>query len=580
MSAPHSPNDIEDHNRVMVAVGLSLLILFAWHFFAPKPPVPAPQDKKAAAVIEAARRPRAEVLGESRRIPIRGAKVTGSVSLKGLRLDDLLLNGQYVTVEKKDLVPLFTPSGVEGAFWAESGWLSDKKDVAVPTQDTVWTPAPGSPSEITSGGAPVTLRWDNGQGVTFERAIALDDAYLFTVTQRVINHTASPLTLNAYHMTARNGLPPDFKGFYVLHEGPVGFFGGKGQDEQYKNLVKGDVIEVADTHGWLGITDKYWMAAVLPEPQQSFSAHVAATPGKVPHFQSDLVDAAQTVAPGGAAENRTYVYAGIKTLDLMKAYEAKYGFERLDLGIDFGIWYFITKPFYYLFHLLVKLIGNVGLSILAMTVIVRGAMFPLATKAYTSMAKMKKIGPEMKALQEKYKDDKTQLQMEIFELYKREDTNPFSGCWPMLVQVPVFFALYKVILISIELRHAPFPGWIRDLSAPDPTTVFNLFGLIPWQPPQGLMIGAWPLLFCATMVIQKRLSPPLPDAMQEKMQSYFPFFITFMMAHFAAGLVIYWTWSNTLAIFQQYYISKKVGGEEVSILRGHHARRKPKAKKK
>jgi len=578
-------DEIEDHNRVVVAVVLSLAILLGYQFFFAKhvpPQTPATVAAEHPTVVktEAVIRPRAAVLAATPRIPVQGKRVTGSVALKGLRLDDLRLDGQAVSVDNPEPVPLFNPSGAPDAFYAESGWLSDDKNVKLPNEDTVWAKAPGSPAAIVSGGAPVTLQWNNGQGLLFTRAIALDDNYLFTVTQGVTNKTSAPLQLNAYHLTSRAGLPPDFKGLYSLHEGPISNLDGKEQETSYKSLAKGDKVEKQGAKGWLGISDKYWMAVLLPEPGQMFDARVAGSldPNNVQHFQTDIVDAAVTVAPGQAVENKTYVYAGVKDLDVMNAYDDKYGFQRLDLGIDFGIWYIITKPFYYLFHYLVKMIGNVGLSILCMTVIVRGAMFPLANKAYTSMAKMKKIGPELKELQAKHKDDKTKLQQEIFELYKRENTNPFSGCWPMFVQIPVFFALYKTILISIELRHAPFWGWIRDLSAPDPTSLFNLFGLIPWNPPNALMIGAWPVLFCATMVIQKRLTPPMPDPVQERMQAYFPFFITFMMAHFAVGLVIYWTWSNCLAILQQYYILKKTGEQNVSLLRGHHARHKKKSK--
>ncbi len=264
----------------------------------------------------------------------------------------------------------------------------------------------------------------------------------------------------------------------------------------------------------------------------------------------------------------------------MTAYHDKYGFKHTDLTFDFGMWYLITKPFFFLLHFLMSAIGNVGIAILCMTVIIRGALFPLANRSFRSMAGMKKIAPLMKELQEKYKDDREKLQIEIFELYKKEDVNPFSGCWPMLVQIPVFFALYKSILLSVELRHAPFWGWIHDLSAPDPTNLFTLFGLIPWTPPSALEIGAWPCLFCLTMIVQKRLTPPMPDKTQEQLQSYFPFIITFMLGKFAAGLVIYWTWSNLLGVLQQYYILKKHGagqdGPEVSLIRGHSERWKKK----
>jgi YidC/Oxa1 family membrane protein insertase len=588
MKKSHKPDDTADHNRIVIAVLLSLLILVGWQFFYMRPHAQQEMQRKqqqqqqqtAVAKPENILRPREVVLADTKRLPVQGKKVTGSISLKGLRLDDLRLNGQYVTIEKKELVPLFNPSGAPWTFYAESGWLSDNKTLSLPTQDTLWTLAPGSVSAVVSGGPPVTLKWDNNQGLSFERSISLDDAYLFTVTQKITNKTGAALSFNAYHTVARRGFPSDYRGLYTLHEGPVARFNGKLEELQYKKLASGSKTDVENVQGWAGITDKYWMAVVLPDPQQKFNARIlGSTEDKIPHFQSDIVDAAVTVSAGETTLNTTHIYAGVKILDTMKAYNKLYGFDRIEDAIDFGIWYFIVKIFYALFHMILSFEGSVALSIVTFTVIVRGAMFPLASKAYTSMARMKKIQPELKELQTKYKGDKTELQAKIFELYQRENVNPFSGCWPMLVQIPVFFALYKVILISVDLRQAPFWGWIHDLSEPDPTSVLNLFGLIPWTPPPAFTIGAWPVLFCLTMVLQKRLSAPMPDPVQEKIQSWFPVFITFMMAHFPSGLVIYWTWSNTLAILQQYYITNKVGDEKVSLIRGHHARHKPKKKK-
>lgn len=580
MRPPKNPyDDIEDRNRLLVAIILVMMIVIGYQVFFQKPHEKSQGAEKSQQVaMDAAAThilPRAQVLSESTRIPIKGQMVVGSLSLKGLRLDDLRLVGQFVSEDSEELVPLFNPSGTEHAFYAESGWLSDDKNIKLPSQDTVWKLASSSPSVLESGKPPVVLQWDNGQGLVFERAVSLDDRYLFSIVQSVTNKTGASVVLNPYHLTARHGLPLGFSGVYTLHEGPVGYFGGKGRELHYDDLIKGEKTEERNTSGWLGIADKYWLAAILPAPSQVFDARVTGIvdeQGKQ-RFHVGVTDSAVTVKSGETTRNETWVFAGVKSLDAMNAYEEAHGFQRLDFGIDFGIWSFITKPFYSMFHIIVKFVGNVGLAILVMTVIVRAAMFPIAAKAYTSMARMKRLQPMMKELQTQYADDKTKLQQEMFSLYKREKVNPFSGCLPLLAQIPIFFALYKTILISVELRHAPFWGWIRDLSAPDPTSVFNLFGLIPWQPPQLLMIGGWGVLFCFTMIVQKRLSPPIADAVQEKMQSYFPYIVTFMMAHFASGLVIYWTWSNCLAILQQYYILKKVGGEKVSLIHGHHARR-------
>jgi YidC/Oxa1 family membrane protein insertase len=604
MKSPTDPDNVEDHNRMMIAFILSVAIMMAYQLFFVKPKVEEVQQeqhKVELAKPENTLKTRGEALAETTRLPIRGAKLTGSVSIKGLRLDDLVLNDQFTGPDRVLHEPLLTPSGAPHAFYAESGWLSDTANVALPAKDTVWTLAPGSPGTMTSDGKPVKLTWNNGQGLVFTREISLDEHYLFTITQSVANATKAPVTLTPYHLTARNGFPRDYRGLYTLHEGPVARLGGKLEDPQYKKLTGGDIIKRDNTVGWLGLTDKYWMAVLLPDPHQTFNARILADVGPdkgrivtpertksggpitaapdLVHFQADLVEQALTVQPGQTASDTIHLYAGVKVFDTMKAYEKRFGFDRLEDAIDFGIWFFITKPFYQLFHFILGLVGNVGLGVLAMTVVVRGAMFPLATKSYVSMAKMKRIQPQLKELQEKHKGDQPLMQEKIMALYQKENANPFSGCLPMVVQVPVFFALYKTILIAVELRHAAFPGWIEDLSAPDPTTVFNLFGLIPWTPPDALMIGGWPLLFCLTMIVQKRLTPPMADAVQEKVQSYFPLFITFMMAHFAVGLVIYWTWSNILAVLQQYYIMNKVGGEKVSLLHGHHERRQTKKKK-
>lgn len=595
MNTPLGPHDAKDHNRMILAIALSLVILLGYHFIFEKPRLEALHQQKvaqekappAAAVtpLPDVLLPRADVLAkDSKRIPIKGDKVVGTLSLKGARIDDLQLVGHYETLDKKDLVSLLVPAGAEGAFYFESGWVSESTADILPASDTQWSLAPGSARELTGDGAPVVLQWNNGHGLLFERSIRLDKEYLFEVSQKITNTSASPLKVNAYYLTARTGLPKEFKGFFVQHEGPISYLNGKLEEPQYKKILSGDdKLDLENASGWIGITDKYWMATILPNPKEAFNARIVGVQPESakgqPHFQADLVSQPMTAAPGESIENATHFYTGVKTLSVINSYSEKFGFPRLDLSIDFGMWYFITKPFYLLFHFLVNWLGHIGTAILMMTVIVRIAMFPLASKAYTSMAKMKKVAPLLKELQEKYGTDKQKLQMEIFELYKRENANPFGGCWPMLVQIPIFFALYKVILISVEMRHAPFWGWIKDLSEPDPTSMFNLFGLIPWTPPSMLMIGIWPLLFCGTMIIQKRLSPPMADPVQEKIQTYFPYFITLMMAHFAAGLIIYWTWSNVLAILQQYYITRKISGEEVSLIHGHVERRKTKKTK-
>lgn len=584
------PHAGEDRARMIVALVISIAILFGFQFYTggqkqvqkPVENVISKDQKADVAKMPMQNRQRAEVLADTgARVMIEGKKVSGSFALKGNRIDDLLLNDQKVAVDSDVNVALLTPSGSKGAYYVESGWIADDASVALPGENTVWTQDKSKGATVLeSGGKPVIMHWNNGQGLTFEREILLDENYLFTIKQRVINNSSKEVSLHPYHLAARHGLPEGFSGFFVLHEGPMAYLGDDFEDPAYKSLAKGKAFERENTTGWIGITDKYWMVTLLPHPQTTFTARMVASPnGPDTVYQTDSVAAAVKVAPGATGEETTSIYAGVKNLPLIQAYQNTYGYKNLELTMDFGMWYFITKPFYFLLHFLMHGLGSVAAAILMMTVIVRMAVFPLASKSFRSMAKMRLVAPQIKELQEKHKDDKQKMQAAIFELYKKEQANPFSGCWPMLIQVPIFFALYKVILISVELRHAPFWGWIQDLSAPDPTSVFNLFGLLPFTPPPFLMIGGWGVLFCLSMVMQQRISPPPTDPTQENIQKYFPFFVTFMMAHFAAGLVIYWTWSNILGTLQQFYILKKVGGEETSLIRGHSARRKPKKAK-
>ncbi len=586
MKSP-SPNDKEDTANLVRFAVVALALLFLYQTFFQKPQQQPIQPQSQQALSQQAQqsipapvpdqqdiKPRADVIAATSRVPIHGAKVTGSISLAGARIDDLSLNDQYLTIEKKEHVALLSPSGTADAYYIESGWTSDDKTAVLPDAKTVWSLAAGSAKTLVTGST-VTLQWDNGHGLLFERTIALDENYLFTVTQKVTNKTTSEIKLNAWHLISRHSLPPGYGANMYLHEGPLADLDDKLTELTYKDIIGGKSLESDDVHGWLGITDKYWFVGVFPAPDEKFNARIiGSTTGTAQSFQTDIVSGTQTLAPGKSVEDKKFIFTGIKNMPLINAYQKLYGFRHMDLTFDFGKLFFITKPFFFLLHWLMDLTGNVGLAILCMTVIIRTAMFPLASKSYRSMAGMKKIGPQMQLLKEKYGSDKDKLQAELLELYKKEDVNPFSGCWPMLVQIPIFIALYKSILLSVEMRHAPFWGWIHDLSSPDPTNIFTLFGLIPWNPPYS--IGAWPCLYCLTMILLQRLAPPMPDKTQNQLQSYFPFIFTFMFAKFSAGLVIYWTWSNALSVLQQYYILRKIGGQDVSLLRGHSERRKKK----
>jgi len=590
----NSNNEKDDNKRLMMAVAISLCILLIFNLvnkhFAPNPVEETPQAIERVASgsnnvvpqtkVEENLVDRTKSVSGKNRIAIRGDKISGSISLKGARIDDISLNEYFKTVDNKENVNLLSPAGTKDAFYYESGWVVADSSVAVPNSDTVWKLAKGSASQLKSGSA-VTFEWDNGHGFLFKRTISLDENYLMTVEQTITNNTAIEKSVNAWHLLSRHALPEDFKGMSILHEGPVAYLNKKLEEPQYKDLAKEGSINVDNARGWLGFTDKYWFTGILPEAHEMFNARMISnliSSGKH-SYQTDIVSEPYKLLPGKTVSDKKYVYAGVKNIDIAKAYQDKFGFQKLDLIFDFGMFFFITKPFFLLLHILIGALGDVGLSIIILTIIIRGSMYPLASKSFRSMAKMKIVAPKVKELQDKYKDDKQKMQMEIFELYKREDTNPFSGCWPMLVQIPIFFSLYKCILLSVELRHAPFWGWVTDLSAPDPTNIFTLFGLLHYNTPSFLTIGAWPALFCITMILQKRLSPPMPDATQEQIQTFFPYFITIMLSKFAVGLVIYWTWSNLLGLLQQYYIQRSMGNNDVSLVRGHVERRKKKTKK-
>ncbi|MEZ0223816.1 MAG: membrane protein insertase YidC [Alphaproteobacteria bacterium] len=596
---PNDPHSAEDRARTLIAVILSLAILFGYYVFYAKPHADALRREAEKAKVEkatlsdtAAASPssagetthkavvsRSAALKESVRVPIDGDRIEGSIALTGARFDDIRLKEHYADLAKTEKVALLNPPNSEHGYYVDNGWLSTENGVVRPDESTVWTLSQRGAQRVTGGGKPVILEWDSGRGLKFETEISLDKDFLFTIVQRVTNNGKTPVPLNAYHTASRNNLPTDFRGFYALHEGPIGFLDGKTVDPQYKSLSTNKDYELPDRTGWLGISDKYWLVTMLPNPDQHFNVSITGKnfgeAGKQ-HYQADVVNTTATVKPGETFAETSRLYVGAKDLKAIQGYQEKYGYANFEVTFDFGIYYIITKPFYYLLAFLINITGNVGMGMLLLTIIVRAGMFPVASKSFRSMAKMRIVGPMMKELQEQYKDDKVKLQQEIYDLYKKYDVNPFSGCLPILIQIPVFFALYKVILLAVELRHAPFWGWVPDLSEPDPTTIFNLFGLLPFNPPFSFTLGAWSCIYCATMVLQKNISPPLPDPAQEKMQAYFPYFFSLMMAQFPSGLVIYYSWSNLLGVFQQYYILKEVGGHDTSLLRGHAERRKPK----
>ena len=517
------------------------------------------------------------------RVPIATDALNGTIALKGARLDDLSLVKFRETVDPNSPpIVLLSPSGSPDPFYAEFGWTPAAGTTAkLPNSETVWKQ---EGSGALAPGHPVTLTWDNGEGLQFRRIIEVDDRYMFKVTQEVANKSANPVTLYPYGLISRHGTPHT-AGYYILHEGLVGYLGNDGLKEYtYKNMtdLKADAagnkqVEFDVTNGWLGITDKYWAATLLPDPKDHIKAHYSTgSLGGKETYQTDFLLDARTVAPGATASASARLFAGAKEVNVVGinfplvgigGYNTQYNLNHFDLLIDWGWFYFITKPMFLAIDFFFHLFGNFGLAILMVTVLVKVIFFPLANKSYASMAKMKAVQPQMAALRERYPDDKVKQQQELMALYKKEKINPLAGCLPIAIQIPVFFSLYKVLFITIEMRHAPFFGWIHDLSAPDPTNVFTLFGLIPYDPTilpvvgSFLHLGLWPLIMGVTMWAQMKLNPAPPDPTQAMIFNYMPIIFTFMLAGFPAGLVIYWAWNNSLSVLQQSVIMRKHGAK-------------------
>jgi YidC/Oxa1 family membrane protein insertase len=587
----------EDTRNLFLAIALSVLVMAAWQYFYAGPlyqrehqaqmeanqantaspneaqpsaaPTALPPGAPAVATppgAPAATAPQtvSAALAASPRVVIDTPSVGGSIDLKGGKIDDIILKDYHETVDPKSPnVRLFSPPGAPDAYWAETGFVSPA-GAKTPGLDAVWTPD----RQTLTPTQPVTLTWDNGAGLVFKRVVAVDDKYMFTIVDSVANSGSAPATVQPYALVLRHGRPT-VGGYSVLHEGFVGVIGDGGvQQVTYANIEKatGKVNAFKGDGGWLGFTDKYWGSAVIPMQSAPIDARFSASGTVQPvDYQADFLGNEQSVAPGATVETTTRVFAGAKEVSTIDNYASKLGIKKFDLMIDWGWFYFITKPLFLLIDAIYHLVGNFGVAILIVTVMVKLAFFPLANRSYNSMAKMKKIQPQIAALKDLYPDDRVKQQQEQMELFKREGVNPVAGCLPMVIQIPVFFALYKVIFITIEMRHAPFFGWIRDLSAPDPTNIFTLFGLIPWNPTalpvfgHFLALGIWPLIMGVSMFFQMKMNPEPTDPVQKQMFSWMPVIFTFMLGTFPAGLVIYWTWNNTLTVLQQYYIMSKAG---------------------
>ncbi len=583
----------DDNKNLYLAIALSILFIVGWNFFYGFPKLHQPREAAQQAQVAASgaqppgvtnvnpiapsgaattpagvattpasERSRKDVLADSPRVALDTPSLVGSVNLRGGRIDDVSLKDYRETVEPNSpIIDLLSPSGSQHPFYAETGFVGQPGATgAIPNGNTLWK----ADKDKLTPEQPVTLTYDNGQGLVFRRTIAVDDKYMFTIADSVENKTAAPITLFPYGLVSRHGKPVT-SNYAVLHEGLIGVIGDSGvQEIKYDAIAKEpNGTKILDgTGGWIGFTDKYWAATFIPDQAQPYKGRFSVTGQEEPkNYQTDVLDEARTVAPGAVTTVTSRVFAGAKEVATINAYESNLGIKKFDLLIDWGWFYFITKPLFSVIDYFFKLTGNFGIAILITTILLKALFFPLANRSYMSMAKMKKLQPQMAAIKERFPDDRAKQQQATMELYKAEKINPVAGCLPMLIQIPIFFSLYKVIFITIEMRQAPFFGWIKDLSAPDPTSIFNLFGLLPFTPPHVLMIGAWPLIMGFTMFLQMKMQPEPADPTQKMMFTYMPFVFTFMFGSFPAGLVIYYAWNNSLTVLQQSFIMRRAGAK-------------------
>jgi YidC/Oxa1 family membrane protein insertase len=570
---------MDQQKNLLLAILLSAAIYVGFlYFFPQKPHTPeappqqtsqpaspsasqpaAPTAPGAAPPAAAAAKPREVVLQGTPRIKIDTPRLSGSINLIGGKIDDLtLLNYREEPDPNSPQIVLLAPDGTEHPYFAQFGWVASDANVKLPGADTRWTSSGG---DLTPD-HPVELSWDNGAGLTFKRRFSVDPDYMFKVTQEVTNASGQKISLYPYALIARKGEVP-VSGTYLLHEGPVGVFNGTLQDGyKYSSLEPGKPATFDSTGGWMGITDKYWLTAIIPDQNETLVANFRrSVQDHTDIYQVDFRGSARALEPGATLTSDNHFFAGAKEVALLQNYKDALGIPLFDRAIDFGWFWFLTKPIFLTLDFFYKLIGNFGLAIMLLTFSIKLIFFPLANKSYTAMSKMKQLQPEMQKLRERFGEDKAKLNQEMMALYKRVGANPMAGCLPIAIQIPVFFSLYKVLYVTIEMRHAPFFGWIHDLSAPDPTSFINLFGLLPFAPPElsFLHIGAWPIIMGITMFLQQKLNPQPPDPVQAKMFMALPFVFTYMLSQFASGLVIYWAWNNLLSIAQQWLIMRRAG---------------------
>ncbi|MGB4057779.1 MAG: membrane protein insertase YidC [Alphaproteobacteria bacterium] len=567
------PDDLRNALLFFVSI---LAIYYLYNYMVVKPREEALMEakkieqQKDPVVIAAKPRPRAEVIAETPRITIDNGVIYGSIALKGGRIDDISFREFFQKLDKKDNVVLLSPKETDFVRYVEYGWVAGEGEkIAVPDADTLWSV---EGNNTLAKEKPVRLVWNNGQGQRFERIFSIDENYLITVDQKVTNNAGKKITLHPYGLITQTGLPSYFEGVWISHEGAIGYIGDELVEKKYTKLWKEPEHNFEAKTGWTGITDKYWLTALLPPQGESLKYRVSRTgdlPGKqkkgepppqdMGKYQVDYTGNAIAIAPGQSGESTGRVFMGAKRVLMLQEYGQKFGIPKFDLAVDFGWFWFMTKPFFYALHYLYQIVGNMGVAIILLTVVIRSAVFPLTNASYKSFAKMQKVSPQVLELRKASGGDKKKLQEDLIKLYEREGVNPMAGCLPMLVQIPIFFSLYKALFVTIEMRHAPFFGWIKDLSAADPTNMFNLFGMINWDPPAFLHVGVWPLILMIMMYIQQRMNPPPQDPIQRDMAIYMPIMMTYIMSKFAAGLVVYWTFSALIGVIQQAIIKRSLG---------------------
>ncbi len=554
-----------DNRNVFVAIALSMSVLLFWGAFfeTPKKPINPKDNQKieqkseTETIAPTINQPtlvknisREDSIKKDKRIKIENNSIIGSINLRGAQIDDISFKNHKQKVEGDKNIVFLNPAETENGFYIETGWTSIGSKIKIPSKESAWSV---KGNDILSDNSPVVLQWNNGEGIIFEKKIELDNKYLFKITQKVKNNSNSSIDLYPYAQMTRNKIPDDIQNFYIQHEGFIGVFDDELKEDDYDDIKEKKIIRQSD-EGWLGITDKYWMTAFVPEKGKNFKSTFLYDNGYKANY---IINEPATINKSSTGVNKLRLFVSAKEVETIDGYAADQKINKFDLVIDWGWFYFFTKPLFFVIDYLFKISGNFGYAIVLLTIAIRLIFFPLANFSFRSMAKMKAVQPEMMRLKELHKDDKVKLQQEMMSLYRKEKINPASGCLPVLIQIPFFFAIYKMLFISLEMRHQPFFGWIKDLSAADPTSIFNLFGLIPWDPPSFMIIGIWPILMGASMWVQQKLNPAPADPIQAKIFAFFPLFLTIILASFPSGLVVYWTVNNILTIAQQYVIVKQ-----------------------